>query len=214
MAYESVDRLQNVLAKKIFNYTQDKKKAAGRALGTLVEIVTFYLLKSWGFEHSVGIETALAEYGRPDITHNVEYSLHPILREHRCSLPKKLPITTMRIFAGVDENRFSLAGFEKSNATLLTSTWILRNSCVLSSCEKSRLVATLAGTSGDVFGIMLLEQSSKPYAIFECKRVESRKECGKDRRPSRRRSRSLRSKVCVLTSKDSHSIWRASRANL
>jgi hypothetical protein len=169
--YESVDRLQNVLAKKIFNYTQDKKKAAGRALGTLVEIVTFYLLKSWGFEDSVGIETALAEYGRPDITHNVEYSLHPILREHRCSLPKKLPITTMRIFAGVDENSFSLAGFEKSNATLLTSTGILRNSCVLSSCEKSRVVATLAGMSGDVFQITLLEQSSKPYAIFECKRV-------------------------------------------
>ncbi len=159
------------MAKKIFNYTQDKKKAAGRALGTLVEIVTFYLLKSWGFERSVGIETALAEYGRPDITHNVEYSLHPILREHMCSLPTKLPITTTRIFAGIDESRFSLAGFEKSNATLLTSTWILRNSCVVSSCEKSRLVATLGAMSGDVFGIMLLEQSSKPYAIFECKRV-------------------------------------------
>jgi hypothetical protein len=171
MPYKSVDRLQNVLAKKIFNYTKDKKKAAGRSLGTLVEIVTFYLLKSWGFEHSVGIETALAEYGRPDITHNVEYSLHPILREHRCSLPTKLPITATRIFAAAEESRFSLAGFEKSNATLLTSTGILRNSCVLSSCEKSRLVATLGAMSGDAFEITLLEQSSKPYAIFECKRV-------------------------------------------
>src|SRR5712692_9738041 len=83
MAYASVDQLQKVLAKRVINYAKDSKKAAGRALGTLVEIITFYMLKSWGFEHSVAIEQALAEFGNPGITHNVEYSLHPILRQQR-----------------------------------------------------------------------------------------------------------------------------------
>jgi hypothetical protein len=63
MAYESVDQLQNVLVDKVFHYAKDAKEAAGRALGTLVEMITFYLLKSWGFEHSVAIERALAEFG-------------------------------------------------------------------------------------------------------------------------------------------------------
>ena len=107
MPYESVDRLQNVLVEKVFHYAKDAKKAAGRALGTLVEIITFYLLKSWGFEHSVAIERALAEYGNPEITHNVEYSLHPILREHRLLFPvHELPITSTRIFAKVDQGQF------------------------------------------------------------------------------------------------------------
>ncbi len=46
MAYESVDKLQRVLAEEVFNHTKDPKKASGRALGTLVEIITYYLLKT------------------------------------------------------------------------------------------------------------------------------------------------------------------------
>ena len=172
MAYESVDRLQNVLAKKVFHYTKDAKKAAGRALGTLVEIITFYLLKSWGFEHSVAIETPLAEYGNPEITHNVEYSLHPILREYALILrTSELPITSARIFARVDQGQFSLTGFQKSGKTLLTSSGILRNSCVVANGRRSHLVAALDSIGRDDLRIMLVEQFSKPYAIFECKRV-------------------------------------------
>src|SRR5713226_8918352 len=77
MAYESVDQLQKVLVEKVFHYAKDSKKAAGRALGTLVEIITFYALKSWGFEKNIGIERRLPEFANDDITHNVEYSLHP-----------------------------------------------------------------------------------------------------------------------------------------
>lgn len=43
MAYESVDKLQNALGEQVFHYTQDKKKAARRALGTMIEIITYYL---------------------------------------------------------------------------------------------------------------------------------------------------------------------------
>jgi hypothetical protein len=39
MAYESVDQLQKTLAETVFTYAEDKKKAAGRALVTLVEII-------------------------------------------------------------------------------------------------------------------------------------------------------------------------------
>ena len=72
MAYESVDQLQKMLADSVFDYAQDKKKAAGRALGTLVEIITFYLLKTWGLAPSVAIERGLGEYKNPTITHNVD----------------------------------------------------------------------------------------------------------------------------------------------
>jgi hypothetical protein len=39
MSYESVDALQKVLVEKVFHYAEDRKKAAGRALGTLVELL-------------------------------------------------------------------------------------------------------------------------------------------------------------------------------
>lgn len=41
MPYKSVDKLQKVLAEDIFEHTKDPKKAAGRALGTIVEIITY-----------------------------------------------------------------------------------------------------------------------------------------------------------------------------
>jgi len=62
MAYESVDKLQTVLADKVFSHTKDPKKAAGRALGTLVEIITYYLLKTWGLNNQISIERGLEEY--------------------------------------------------------------------------------------------------------------------------------------------------------
>ena len=48
MAYDSVDKMQKALADGVFSYAKDRKKAAGRCLGTFVEIIAFYLLKSWG----------------------------------------------------------------------------------------------------------------------------------------------------------------------
>src|ERR1017187_9464955 len=76
-SYPSVDQLQKVLTKEVFHYAKDSKKAAGRALGTLVEIIAFYSIKSWGLERNVAIERPLPEFANEDITHNVEYSLHP-----------------------------------------------------------------------------------------------------------------------------------------
>jgi hypothetical protein len=171
MAYESVDQLQKVLMKEVFHYAKDSKKAAGRALGTLVEIITFYMLKSWGFEHSISIERALAEFGNPDITHNVEYSLHPILRQQRLVFPHKLPVNMSRILEAVDEKRILLSDFKKSGNVLLTRDGVLRNSCVVANGKSSHLVATLDLIKGENVNLEIVEQYRKPYAIFECKRV-------------------------------------------
>jgi len=113
MAYESVDKLQKVLANDVFNHTKDPKKASGRALGTLVEIITYYLLKTWRLNNSISIERGLAEYGNPDITHNVEYSLHPIVRSSFLTINKPArSITSSIIFKALTETGFDLAGFD------------------------------------------------------------------------------------------------------
>ena len=62
MSYESVDKLQKALVENVFHYAKDSKKAAGRALGTLVEIITYYLLKTWDFNNYISIEKGLKEY--------------------------------------------------------------------------------------------------------------------------------------------------------
>ena len=46
MSYQSIDKVQSVLAEEVFGYAKDKKKAAGRALGTFIEIINFYLGKT------------------------------------------------------------------------------------------------------------------------------------------------------------------------
>ena len=98
MSYPSVDQLQKVLTEKVFHYAKDSKKAAGRALGTLVEIITFYALKSWGLERHVAIERKLPEFANDDITHNVEYSLHPATPLAQIEFNRDLlPLTTAKI---------------------------------------------------------------------------------------------------------------------
>jgi hypothetical protein len=173
MPYDSIDRLQNALSQDVFGYAKDKKKAAGRALGTLVEVITFYLLKSWGFEQSIAIERALPEFGNPSITHNVEYSLHPILGEHDLLLAReKLPIRSTHLFEELPFQAFSLKDFTVTKNTLLSSRGNLRNSCFIASSNYSHLVATMKTQNFHQEPmIAVVEQFRHPYAIFECKRV-------------------------------------------
>ena len=56
----------------VFGYAADRKKAAGRALGTSVEVVTFYTLLSWGLRDHIVIERSVPEFANADILHNVE----------------------------------------------------------------------------------------------------------------------------------------------
>ena len=98
MAFESVDALQRTLADTVFKYATDQKKAAGRALGTLVEIITFYSLHMWDLRDHVVIERSVPEFANPDILHNVEFSLHPIQARHEVEIvPLSLPLTPAKI---------------------------------------------------------------------------------------------------------------------
>lgn len=172
MPYESVDQLQKTLAETVFTYAEDKKKAAGRALGTLVEIITFYVLKTWGLGPSVAIERGLAEYKNPLITHNVEYSLHPVKFIERLQLAKPdLPITPAKIYKYFGERLQHLHGFEKKGHALLSSSGILRNACVLGEAKDVVLVGLVSLLEGNSLELDLVGQHRLPYAMFECKRV-------------------------------------------
>ena len=129
MVYESVDKLQNALVEQVFHYTQNKKKAAGRALGTIVEIITYYLLKTWGFNNSTSIERGIIEYGNEDISHNVEYSLHPIINDFIVNLPNNgNSITANKILKELGK-QIDTTRFTKKNNNLLDKHNILRNAC-------------------------------------------------------------------------------------
>jgi len=162
-----------MLADSVFSYAQDKKKAAGRALGTLVEIITFYLLKTWGLAPSVGIERGLQEYKNPAITHNVEYSLHPVRFSQQLILESYgLPLTSTKIFREFAGKLQHLREFTvKSSQQLLTSERILRNSCVIGERRQLVLVGLVKELQGAGLELDLVAQYRSPYAVFECKRV-------------------------------------------
>ncbi len=174
MSYDSVDQLQKVLTDKVFHYAKDSKKAAGRALGTIVEIITYYLLKSWGFNNLISIERKISEYGNTDISHNVEYSLHPTFNDFNLLFHKdNKSITSNAIWKAIEENikDFDLSEFEKSKNTLLSKNHILRNSCTIGISRNTYLVATIIKENEANYTISISEQNFKPIAIFECKRV-------------------------------------------
>ena len=172
MSYASVDQLQKVLTEKVFHYAKDSKKAAGRALGTFVEIITFYALKSWGLERNIAIERPLPEFGNDEITHNVEYSLHPStsLMTAEFSL-NTLPITAKKIGKNQQLVDLGISADSMKSHALLSNDLILRNSCTVCNLGETFINAYLDrfGKSGGQYSVVTLRR--RPFAIFECKRV-------------------------------------------
>lgn len=176
MSYKSVDKLQKVLAESIFEHTKDPKKAAGRALGTIVEIITYYLLKSWGLNHQIAIERKLEEYGNPLITHNVEFSLHPVNRKHIITIKKGEKSITANIIkkALEKENVFDITNYtNKFTSSLLSKDHILRNAFTMSKTSDKYLLCSIKENkkNNDNIELHIYEQFGKAFAIFECKRV-------------------------------------------
>lgn len=165
--YKSIDTLQKALSQDVFSYTSDAKKAAGRSLGTIVEIITFYLLREWGLEDSVSIERGLPEYGNRNITHNVEFTLHPILDSENIMV--HLPVTATKILKNINSKWADNLDY-KTNA-LLDSKNIMRNSCLLGENEKKLIVANLKQIEGKEALVNISVQHPNAYAMFECKRV-------------------------------------------
>jgi hypothetical protein len=169
MAYESVDKLQNLLAEEVFQYTNDRKKAAGRALGTFIELITFYLLKNWKLEVFTAIERPLPEYANSDITHNVEFTLHG--SKHLFS--SNFTETDFPIRAGFLREKLSEIDHEVTDLPAKTNPLIdrdsiIRNACVLFSKTDSFISAYIDSLS---HSCEIRELQNKPFAMFECKRV-------------------------------------------
>lgn len=173
MGYASIDALQTTLAESVFNERQDAKKAVGRALGTLVELIAYYLLRQWGLARSISIERGLAEYGNKEITHNVEFLLHP--HKYSQALPQRLDGTVS--FAKLSK-LLGLAFFDgydtKKTNSLIDGNGILRNSCLLA--ENGDRIITANEQGGECVVSIL---SNAPFAMVECKRVGVEEGCKK-----------------------------------
>ncbi len=170
MAYESVDALQRALTRDVFHYAKDAKKAAGRALGTLVEIITFYLIKGWGYEKYTAIERRLPEYANPEITHNVEFSLHPSEEIKSVKIDKtKLPLTPKKIFQLLDDPDWTVD--DSKSTQLLSSDETLRNACTLHEDDSRIIVAYLGNATPTAYRLTVNRLTSHPFAVLECKRV-------------------------------------------
>lgn len=167
MSYKSIDTLQKALSEKVFSHTQDSKKAAGRALGTLIEIITYYLLKEWKMADSISIERKLAEYGNPSITHNVEFTLHPLLQKKSLTVPIKQSLSSKAIAKAIGiSNDFSI----KSHA-LIDKDMTMKNSCVVAENNSTIVIANIETIIGNQATIQICWQMAKPYSMVECKRV-------------------------------------------
>jgi hypothetical protein len=172
MSYQSVDQLQKILTEKVFHYAKDSKKAAGRALGTLVEIITFYALKSWGLERNVAIERPLPEFANDDITHNVEYSLHPSTPLTQLEFSRdSLPLTAKKIAKNERIAALGITADSTKTHALLRKDLILRNSCTICDVGNSFLNVYLDKLEADGGRCSVVSLRRRPFAIFECKRV-------------------------------------------
>ena len=168
MAFESVDALQKTLADTVFQYATDRKKAAGRALGTLVEIVTFYALCSWNLRDHIIIERSVPEFANPDILHNVEFSLHPIRSLHNVEIePLSLPLTPAKIKRHLP----FLREFDVKSTQIISKDAVKRNAAVLTENEAGPVVANIDALTDSDCRLTVGELAADPFAIFECKRA-------------------------------------------
>lgn len=168
VTFESIDALQRLLADQMFHYAADRKKAAGRALGTLVEIVTYYTLCAWDLSDHIVIERRVSEFANPAISHNVEFSLHQLRRKHKVQIsPLSLPITP----ANIRHLLPSLEGHKLKSTQVISKDSIKRNAAVLVERENGPIVANIETLAPSHCDLAVCELSAVPFAIVECKRV-------------------------------------------
>lgn len=173
----TVETAQKALAEEVFQYAADSRKAAGRALGTLVEIITFYTLCTWDFLDHVAIERPVPEFANSNITHNVEFSLHHVLSGHKAGIERvTLPVTAKKI----QTHSPLLQGLTLKSVQLVSTDWVKRNAAVLFD-DKTRLIIgnldaitqlpSQQNKSEASCRITVCELTPHPFAVFECKRV-------------------------------------------
>jgi hypothetical protein len=174
MRYESIDSLQKALSSNVFGDRKDTKKASGRALGTILELISFYLIDAWGICDSTSIELKVPEYGNAKITHNVEFALHPIKEKETINCESlAAPITTSKLFKLSKYDDFP-KDKRKGSSHLL---WKNKNGPSKSNVKRNR--ALIYDDNDDILiadyhnerKITITRLDPSPYAIIECKRV-------------------------------------------
>lgn len=178
MGYTSINTLQEVLKEQVFCHTKDAKKAAGRALGTMVELVTYYLLREWGMGDCVSIERKLPEYGNMDITHNVEFLLHPVICKNTMNVDFIPPLSVVRLKKELSGNGFDDASLKKTNA-VVDKNMVLRNACLLAECSDRIAIANCREIDGKKVSFEVSCLYKSPFAMVECKRVGVEEGCKK-----------------------------------
>lgn len=169
MPYPSIDELQKTLSGTVFHHAADAKKAAGRALGTLIEIIAYYLLNEWKLTQHIAIERGIAEYGNTEITHNVEFSMHPILHTQNIVVKFERKLSAVKI---AKQLKLDNAFIVKKTNNLLEDNKIVKNACIIAENNDIMILAFLQDIEdGNLANIKIVHQLKKPYAMFECKRV-------------------------------------------
>ena len=180
MSYQSIDALQKTLAKEVFLHTTDQKKASGRALGTLVEVVTYYLLRAWKLAPALSIEHRLQEFGNPEITHNVEFAVHPALGiRFEVTLPRGQSVSAkvMCAYSPKLKAHCETHGLAVESPALYSSPAngpeLVRNATVIArdAGSHSLLLATLAWADTKTVTFVVNHVLAAPFALVECKRV-------------------------------------------
>jgi len=166
MGYDSVDKLQNLLASEVFHYARDKKKAAGRALGTFIELITYYVIKNWNLDTFTSIERPLPEFANSEITHNVEFTLHgsKLLLAGNIEEDDK-PLSRAKI---IKKHFDDSIGVVPRSGMIIDKNNVIKNAFVLSESKES-FVSIYINSCDDSYKIY--ELKTEPFAMFECKRV-------------------------------------------
>ena len=192
MSYESIDSIQEALAGKEFANRKDAKKTAGRALGTVLEIITFYLLKDYGLEHNIAIERALSEYANPTVGHNVEFTLHSATE--LATMPYHGDNRVARASERTDfesaTNKLLSKDAQAKNKRPFSGNSIRNAATIYDDTMNPRfpsIINAYPDTSDDTIGIYRL--AGQPFAMIECKRVGVEKGMKKVLKPSKRPSK-------------------------
>jgi hypothetical protein len=175
MSYGSIDKLQKALQESVFSTSAAPKKAAGRALGTFVELITLYLLKTWGLRDALAIERRVPEYAHNQVRHNVEFSLHPHTRVATVRFPlSAVPITASKLRKAAVEQGVTFGNghlAKSSTGTILESGLRSRNACTFYVENDHFYTAWINQIRDDIAEVDIVRLGMHPLAVLECKRV-------------------------------------------
>ena len=171
-----VVKVQKQLEETIFYERRDSYKAAGRALGTIQEIIVYFLFEAFELGDRLNLEYPLPEYGRLDIVHNVEFSVHPLISKEAMELTSRVN-KGLRFPAKLKREYKEFLYSIKSSVKLLEKNkqfdreTIIINPCYITNISQWKGNNIFIGKFLNEKEGLFLKCLSQPIAFIECKRV-------------------------------------------